>query len=163
TKGVYHGPRAAEDKGAAYARHSLYWYVKHMMTRHTRGRVTWIDLECPTTEDLHDVMTEFDISAHVEDEITQPTPYPLVISFPTYVYLILHFPTTSPDGGAKSQEIDFILGKNFFITVRYGVVDSIQNLHKIFEAEELLGLSATAREMQDLVVEQVFRRLFRAI
>ena len=134
-----------------------------MMTRHTRGKITWIDLESPSPDELHQVMTEFSISSSIEDQIIAPTPYPLVISFPTYSYLILHFPVTSATGGARNQEIDFIVGKRFIITVRYEVVDSIINLHKVFEAEDLLGLSATSSESEEYLVEHIFRRLYHAI
>jgi len=133
------------------------------MTRHERGKVTWVDLESPTAEELHSVMREFDISGNIEEEIISPTPYPLVISFPSYSYLVLHFPVTKADGGARTQEVDFIVGKKFIVTVRYEVVDSIHSLHKVFEAEELLGLPETLLETEQLIVEQVFRRLFRAI
>ncbi len=133
-----------------------------MITRHVRGKVTWVDLECPTAEELDSVLDEFNIDHRIEEEIISPTPYPLVIPFPKYVYLILHFPTADPHGGARSQEMDFIVGKNFLITARYEVIDSIHNLHKIFEAEELLGLPHPVRTAEDLL-ERILRRLYSAI
>lgn len=134
----------------------------HMITRHTRGKVTWIDLECPTLEELDSVLTEFNIDARIHEEIISPTPYPLVIDFPKYVYLILHFPTADPSGGARNQEIDFIVGKNFLITARYEIVDSIHNMHKVFEAEELLGLPNPVKTAEQLL-ERIMRRLYGAI
>lgn len=134
-----------------------------MMNRHTRGKITWIDLESPTPDELHKVMIEFGISPSIEDQIVSPTPYPLVIAFPSYTYLIIHFPVTIPEGGARNQEIDFIVGKHFIITVRYEVVASIVNLHKVFEAEDLLGLPPTSAETEEFLIEHIFRRLYRAI
>jgi len=133
-----------------------------MLTRHTHGDVTWVDLESPTAEELSSVIQEFDIDARIEDEIRLPTPYPLYVSAPRYQYLILHFPTAVSTGGARDQEIDFIVGKHFLITVRYDVIDSILNLHKVFEAEELLGIPSSVIKA-DKLLERVLRRLYAAI
>ena len=133
-----------------------------MLTRHTRDDITWVDLESPTHDELQSVMSEFNINARIEEEIVSPTPYPLVVSSSDYLYLILHFPTTDPHGGARNQEIDFIVGKNFVITSRYEVVSSIHNLHKVFEAEDLLGLPGKHVHGSALV-EKILRQLYGAI
>lgn len=133
-----------------------------MFTRRTCGKITWIDMECPTREELQAVMAEFDIDTRVEEEIVTPTLYPIVVAFPKYVYMILHFPTASMTGGAKNQEVDFIVGKNFLITVRYEVIESIHNLQRVFEAEELLGMPANDTTAAALL-ERIMRRLYGAI
>ena len=112
-----------------------------MVTRHKRGKITWVDLESPTHAELDSVMKEFGIDPRVQDEIISPTHYPLVISYPKYEYLILHFPTADPATGTRNQEIDFIIGKQFLITARYEVIETIHSLHRVFEAEDMLGLS----------------------
>lgn len=134
-----------------------------MLIRHKCGSTTWTDLECPTKEELKQVMEEYGISARVEDEIVNPTPYPLSVSFPTYAYLILHFPVSDSNEGTRSQEIDFIVGKDFLITVRYETVASVHNLHKIFEAEDLLDVAAPERASGAELTELVVRRLYHAI
>lgn len=133
-----------------------------MVTRHTRGKITWVDLETPTHDELSDIMREFSIDERIEEEIIAPTHYPIAISFPKYQYLILHFPTADPSSGTRNQEIDFIVGKNFIITARYEVMDSIHNLHRVFEAEELLGLPHPGSRADELL-ERLLRRLYGAI
>jgi magnesium transporter len=133
-----------------------------MLTRHTRDAITWVDLESPTRQELQNVMAEFNINARIEEEIVSPTPYPLVVASQDYLYLILHFPTSDPHGGARNQEIDFIVGKHFVITARYEVVSSIHNLHKVFEAEDLLGLPGKHIHGSALV-EKILRQLYGAI
>lgn len=113
-------------------------------------------------DELREVMQEFNIDARIEDEIVNPTPYPIVVSFPSYVYMILHFPTADAGGGARSQEIDFIVGKKFLITARYEVIESIHNLHKVFEAEELIGIKSSEANTSELL-ERMLRRLYAAI
>jgi len=122
----------------------------------------WIDMESPTRAELKGVMREFDITARVEEEIVSPTPYPLVFSAPNYVYLVLHFPTTDARGSATNQEIDFIVGKRFLVTTRYEVIDSIYNLHRVIEAEELLGLP-TGSKSADKLLERILRHLYGEI
>jgi magnesium transporter len=132
------------------------------MTRHTRGKVTWIDLESPTHQELNAVMEEFNINARIEDEIISPTPYPISITFPDYEYMVLHFPTAGGTEGTRTQEVDFIVGKHFLITARYEVVESLHSLHRVFEAEELLGVPDKELSTQ-VLVEQTLRRLYAAI
>lgn len=137
-------------------------YTCNMLSRHERGKVTWIDLESPTRDELQMILSEFNVDARIEEEMIAPTPYPLFVPFPSYLYLILHFPVTDTASGTRDQEIDFIVGKNFLITARYEVIDSIHNLHKVFEAEELLGLPAHPSRA-DTLLERVIRRLYGAI
>ncbi len=132
------------------------------MTRHTRGKVTWIDLESPTHQELNAVMEEFNINSRIEDEIISPTPYPISITFPDYEYMVLHFPTAGGAEGTRTQEVDFIVGKHFLITARYEVVESLHSLHRVFEAEELLGVPDKDLSTQ-VLVEQSLRRLYAAI
>ena len=133
-----------------------------MVTRHTRGKITWVDLESPTHAELDSIMKEFAIDAKVQDEIISPTHYPLVISYPKYEYLILHFPTADPSTGTRNQEIDFIIGKHFLITARYEVIDTIHSLHRVFEAEDLLGLSKKGAHAGHLL-ERILKRMYGAI
>lgn len=133
-----------------------------MMTRHVRGKVNWVDLESPTHEELDLVMREFGINARIEEEIISPTPYPISIAFPDYQYLVLHFPTVRASGGTKSQEVDFIVGKNFVVTARYEVIEPLHSLHRVFEAEELLGVPDHGAHAE-VLVEEVLRRMYAAI
>ncbi len=133
-----------------------------MMTRHLRGKVNWIDLESPTHDELDAVMREFGINARIEEEIISPTPYPISITFPDYQYMVLHFPTVRAAGGTRSQEVDFIVGKNFLITARYEVIEPLHNLHRVFEAEDLLGVSDHGAQVE-VLVEEVLRRMYAAI
>ena len=133
-----------------------------MITRHTHSGITWIDMESPTRQELEDVIKEFSIDARIEEEIISPTPYPLVVDTEKYVYMVLHFPTTDPHGGAKSQEIDFIVGKSFLVTCRYEVITTIHNLHKVFESEELLGITSRKPTTGDLL-ERILRQMYAAI
>lgn len=133
-----------------------------MITRHVRGKTEWIDLESPTEDELITVMREFGIDERVHEEISTPTPYPLSIAFPGYSYLILHFPVSGSEDGTRSQEVDFIAGKRFLLTARYETIESLHNLHKVLEAEELLGIPEKTLSTGSLL-ERVMACLYGAI
>ena len=135
--------------------------LQTMITRHEHNGVTWIDLEAPTQDELHAVIQEFGIDSRVEQEIVNPTPYPLVATFPSYVYMILHFPTADLTCGTRNQEVDIIVGKEFLITVRYETIACIHSLHKAFEAEMLLD----ERRHTDMVslLERALRHLYSSM
>jgi len=119
-------------------------------------------MESPTRAELAEIVREFNIDERVREEIVTPTHYPLVITYPKYEYLILHFPTADPSTGTRNQEIDFIIGKNFLITARYEVIHTIHNLHRVFEAEDLLGLAKKGVHAGHLL-ERVLKRMYGAI
>ncbi|MEJ0053361.1 MAG: CorA family divalent cation transporter [bacterium] len=132
-----------------------------MTTRHTRGGVTWIDLEGATEEESEAVRREFDLDPRIGNEITSPTPYPAFAAFGKAAFVVLHFPAPRSRGGLKDQEIDIIVGRDFLITAHYEVVDSLHKLNKDFETEELLGVGGEAKA--DALLELVLYRLYGSV
>ncbi|MEK7661908.1 MAG: CorA family divalent cation transporter [Patescibacteria group bacterium] len=113
-----------------------------MLTTHTHKKLTWIDLENPTRDEVEKLMKEYDIHRLVAEELLGPTVRPKVDLYDNFIYLILHFPTISHShNGETEQEIDFIIGKNFIITVHYEMVDPLHEFSKIFEVNSLLDKS----------------------
>jgi Mg2+ and Co2+ transporter CorA len=56
----------------------------------------------------------------------------------------LHFPIIKRNHSeekGKSQEIDFIIGKNFIITTRFDLIDPLHEFSKIFEVNSILDKS----------------------
>ena len=131
-----------------------------MIIRHDRGKTAWIDIESPSEGELASILREFGIDERVREEMTSPTPLPLAIAFPGYAYLVLHFPVADPAGGTRLQELDIIIGKNFLITSRFEVIDPIYTLHKILEAEELLGTAPKRLAPGDLL-EDILALMYR--
>lgn len=108
--------------------------------------ITWVDLENPTREEARAIINEFSISPVVADELLSPTLRSRVDVSDKFIYLILHFPsTTSPhedDVTTKhTNEVDFIISKNFIITAHYDPIDTIDDFSKIFEVNSILDKS----------------------
>lgn len=109
-----------------------------MLTRYVQRNLTWIDLVAPTPGEVRALMREFDIDPLIAEELLMPSFKPKVERRGECVYVILHFPMLAGSGSRPEQEVDFIIGKHFLITARYGAVDPLHAFAKAFEVNTLL-------------------------
>jgi magnesium transporter len=113
-----------------------------MISEYTHNKITWIDLENPTADEARGLAEKYSIDPLVANELLSPTTRPRVDYHGNYIYLILHFPVNhnASDNGPSTamEEVDFIIGKDFIITVRYGVVDALLEFSKTFEVKSIL-------------------------
>lgn len=122
----------------------------------------WVDLEQPNEEDIRKIADEFSISEHVERELLYPTPMPLVAVDEDMALLVLHFPTHGTDDGeTKSQEVDFVVGKDFIVTVRYEIVASLHHLKKLLETQQLVA--GKTHITTDVLLEILFAHLYTSM
>lgn len=110
-----------------------------MITRYEHQGVQWIDVERPTPEEADQLAEEFKLGPLVAQEMAAPTLKPRVDLYPSFVYLVLHFPALRDTHGSKADhEVDLIVGKEFLITVHYETVPAIHDFARSFEATMLL-------------------------
>ncbi len=122
----------------------------------------WIDIEQPNADEIRKVAQELSINEYIERELLSPTPVPTVTGDDGIVFLVLHFPTQgTEDGETKSQEVDFIVGKNFILTVRYEVVAPLHHLKKLLEAQQLV--EGKVPVTTDVLLETLFAHLYTAM
>lgn len=117
-----------------------------MLTRYEQGSLTWIDLISPTQAEVRQLMQEFGLHPLVAQELLVPSIKSKGDRYDDHLYLVLNFPALH--GGRErraDQEIDFIIGKRFFITARYENINPLHSFSRAFEAETLLG--RTRREL----------------
>ncbi len=100
----------------------------------------WIDLESPTREEIVSLMETYDIHPLIAEELLMTTLRPKVDTYPNCIYLVLHFPVIAhkPDQIAQ-YEIDFVVGKNFIITVHQDMPEGLHEFSKMFEVNSLLS------------------------
>ena len=104
--------------------------------------ILWVDVTKPTKEDLDKLAKEYNLHSLVENELATPSSRSHADVYDSYVYMVLHFPAcyycTTPKSKKKNnddnQEVDFILGKNFLITVHYEPIQTLDEFGQIFEA-----------------------------
>lgn len=85
-------------------------------------------------------MHEFGLHPLVAEQLLSPSQKAKVERYDNFFYLILTFPTLR--GGHMNrpeQEIDFCVGKNFFITARYENINPLHSFAKVFEVRSVLG------------------------
>ncbi len=133
-----------------------------MISRYEYQGGVWVDLERPTPEEIQKVIQEFPISERIGTELLSPTPVPLVAGDADNALLVLHFPIPRTDEGeTRSQEIDFIVGEHFIVTVRYELVTSLHHLKKLLETEMIVqGESSVST---DVLLEVLFTHLYTSV
>ncbi len=112
-----------------------------MISTYKQNKVTWIDLETPTNEEVRKLVEKYSIDPVIGNELLAPSAKPHINFHDNYIYLILHFPTNNSVEGSI-EEVDFIIGKDFIITTRYGIVDAVLQFAKVFEVNSLLEKSS---------------------
>ena len=114
--------------------------IKTMVTIRTYKKLTWIDLESPTKEEVRTIMEKYYVHPLVVNELLSPTLRPKVDVYENLLYIILHFPTiTHRHDDRLEHELDFIVGKDFLITTHYGPFEALADFSKIFEVNSILN------------------------
>ncbi len=107
-----------------------------MISKYTYKGLTWIDLESPSREELAHVLEENGLPTLLEDELANPTAHSKLDMYSHFIYLVLNFPKISTrQNKGLEQEIDFIIAKNFIITVHYEFIDTLFEFSKRLEVE----------------------------
>lgn len=105
-----------------------------MISKYTYKGLTWVDIESPTKDELSHVSEEYSIPMSVGKEIGRASDYSKVELHEKCIYLILHFPQNNhKKDNNQEQEIDFIVGEKFLITVHYEYSHSLSEFSKTFE------------------------------
>lgn len=134
-----------------------------MIFRYEYPGGVWVDLERPTEDEIRSVAHEFSISERMEAELYSPTPSPLVAGDEGATLLVLHFPEHSAEGAKdKNQEIDFIVGSHFILTVRYEVIVPLHHLKKLLETQKVVTNHHSAITT-DVLLEILFAHLYTSV
>lgn len=105
-----------------------------MISRYTYRDITWVDIESPTKEEMVHIMEEFSLPPLVGEESLSNTLHSKVELYEQFIHMILHFPPSQKDAQHNiEQEIDFIIAKDFLITIHYESIYPIDQFAKQFE------------------------------
>ncbi len=113
-------------------------YTILMQTRHEYGPLLWLDLESPNQMEVRQVAEEFGIAENIAEELFHPSSKARAEFYPTYAYIVMHFPALKHSHATAEQEVDFIVGLNFLITVHYDTIDPLHKFAKVFEVNAIL-------------------------
>ncbi len=106
--------------------------------------VTWIDVVSPTKEELEAISKQYNLHSLVTEEFAEPSLRSKVDLYENYLYLILHFPICQICrvnkgepmlNNGPTQEIDFVIGQDFLMTIHYEPIDALMEFSQIFETK----------------------------
>ncbi|MEO5646236.1 MAG: CorA family divalent cation transporter [Candidatus Paceibacterota bacterium] len=133
-----------------------------MISRYAYHGLTWVDLESPSREEILHISEEFGLSKLVEEEMFSSTLRSKVDLYDEFIYLILHFPVFNKKNKLRNdQELDFIIGKNFIVTVRYELIDPITEFAALFENVEKLDQNKRISDAGIMFMEMM-KQLYKA-
>ncbi|MBI5470019.1 magnesium transporter CorA family protein [Candidatus Kaiserbacteria bacterium] len=133
-----------------------------MLSRHEHRGLVWVDMESPNPEEVKSVMDEFHIQPLTAEELLLPSSRPRAEFYPSYAYLVLHFPALRHTHKHREQEVDFVIGKNFIITTRYELIDPLHKFSKVFEVNSVLETSNVG-EHAGFIFFAMLKRMYKSI
>ncbi|MDB9944472.1 magnesium transporter CorA family protein [bacterium] len=123
-----------------------------MIERHIHNHLIWIDLQNPTNEEIREIMTEFELAPELVHDFAAPVPRSEAICVNKVIKLTMDFPVVRRTDMKGPHEMKFIVGSNFFITVHYESITSLDNFKKELEVVETLRKSKTRLTGADLYI-----------
>jgi magnesium transporter len=113
-----------------------------MISTYKNKKTIWIDLENPTKEEVRSVMEQYNLSPEIAEDLLDPTIRTRADFYPDLTYFVLHFPIHNHKKhhrfDKRNEEIDFILSKDFLITIHYSPIDTLISFSKSLEADTVL-------------------------
>ena len=134
-----------------------------MITRYEHKGLAWVDAASPSGEELAALGEEFHINPLVAEELRVPSFRPKADFYRDSLYLVLHFPAfRHTHGNDRRQEVDFIIGRKFLLTVRYDTIDALDKFSKEFETNSILSkreIGDHAGYLFHLLIKKLYRSL----
>jgi magnesium transporter len=127
----------------------------------TPHKITWIDLENPTREEIRELMTTYNLNPEIAEDILDPTIKARADIFENMSYFVFHFPLHThkkhKSFNKQSEELDFIISKDVLITVHYSPIDALVSFSKSFETDTLLGSNKIVKNTSSLFAHLLYR------
>lgn len=135
-----------------------------MTEEHTYTHTRWVRLISPTQEEVDAVAKEYNLNEAVKQDIFSPTPRQKVETYTDVVYAVFHVPAyKSSHSKSHLQEIDFVIGEDFIITVQYDTIDSLHRFSKEATVKTLLGKTEEEHTTPSMVFAAVMKELYTGI
>ncbi len=113
-----------------------------MISTYTHEKLRWVDVQNPTKEEIRQLMDTYFIEPEIAEDLIDPTVRTRAERYKNMLYFVFHFPVNTyqknKNFDKRNAEIDFVIGKDFLITVHYAPIDNLVTFGKIFETDSLL-------------------------
>ena len=135
-----------------------------MFETHTYSGTTWIRLVNPTTDQLTEITKTYHVEPEAMRDLTSPSPQQKVETYENSMYVVFHIPAYKHSHSkGHLQEIDFIIGKDYIITVQYDTVDALQRFSKEAELKSLIGKEDVGNITPGVIFVEVLRALYDSV
>lgn len=137
-------------------------YTSAMITTYAHKKLTWIDLENPTPEDIAGLIKNYSIHPAWANELMNPSERAKTDTKDKTFYAVLHYPDRpNHQKDITDIEIDYIVGDKFLITAHYMPIDTFIEYAKNFEVNAALDRiqATTGAELFLELNNQLYRNL----
>ena len=110
-----------------------------MIERFSQDHFHWVNLECPSNEDVREIMSEYAIPPSLLDDIATPTHHNGTTSYEDMVKVVMSFPIVKRTDIDHAHEVKFIIAGNLLITAHYENMEALDRFKKKFEVIATLG------------------------
>jgi magnesium transporter len=136
-----------------------------MINRLKYKGIAWLDLNQPTDKEMRSVIDEFSINPFTINDLMNPSVKSKVEIHEKHIFLTLHFPVFKHShSGEHLQEVDFVVGDKFLMTVRYDTVDPIEKFQKQLEVDTILHRNTfdhgSSGELFFEIIKEIYQSLF---
>ncbi len=125
-----------------------------------KDAVLWVDMEAATPAEYGLLRKPFGVNAHAVDECREYQVLPKVENYGDYLLVTLH--RVQFDEGSRKlnlREIDFVLAKNWLVTVRQDASTSVEEVQKKMRGREDLISEGPGRLLAE-IIEVITSRYF---
>ena len=109
-----------------------------MIERFSQGKLLWINLKNPNSDEVKRVMEELDISPLLMADLTTPVPKNSAIKIDDAIKITLDLPVIKRIDVEHPYEIKFVVTKNSLLTVQYEEMSAIDRFKRQFEVAATL-------------------------
>lgn len=104
-----------------------------MIERFSEGKLLWLALKNPTTEEVQEVMGETSFPPALMSDLTMPVPKSTAVAHDGAIKLTMDFPVVKRIDVDHPYEVKFLIAKHTLITVQYEEMEAIDRFKKEFE------------------------------
>lgn len=104
----------------------------------TQGKITWVDVLNPTTDELRELIEKFKINPDLLTDAGTRGSQPVVLTAGNMMKLVLHFPIVKRKDVTQPHELELIVTQKALISIRYEDIEAVDRFRKEFEVVTLL-------------------------
>lgn len=141
-----------------------------MITVLKSSNITWVDVMSPTRKDIEELKEKYHLnpmSQVIWGELLKPTLRSKVEDYGTLLYMVLHFPVFDHQKRQSIPiEVDYIIGHNLLITVRYQKLPPLEEFHKRSQNEKSsheFNMSSNAGHLIYYILKELFEYSLREL